>query len=74
MTHKILIKRISDFCNKLEEGSEERLQYLFFIASIAEDDSHDLQEQLLGVDEVLHEPLSVCDDVVSDPSLADTAL
>ena len=44
MSHKELIKRLSDFCNKLEEGSEERLQYLFFIASIAEDDSHDLQD------------------------------
>ena len=43
MSHKELIKRLSEFCNKLEEGSEERLQYLFFIASIAEDDSHDLQ-------------------------------
>ena len=44
MSHKELIKRLSEFCNKLEEGSEERLQYLFFIASIAEDDSHDLQD------------------------------
>ena len=42
MSHKELIKRLTEFCNKLEEGSEERLQYLFFIASIAEDDSHDL--------------------------------
>ena len=44
MSHKELIKRLTEFCNKLEEGSEERLQYLFFIASIAEDDSHDLQD------------------------------
>jgi len=39
MTHAELIKRISDYCLiHLEEGSEVRLQYLFFIASIAEED------------------------------------
>ena len=39
MTHAELIKRISDYClMQLEEGSEVRLQYLFFVASIAEED------------------------------------
>ena len=39
MTHAELIKRISDYClTQLEEGSEVRLQYLFFIASIADED------------------------------------
>lgn len=39
MTHAELIKRVSDFClGELEEGNETRLQYLFFIASIAEED------------------------------------
>ena len=38
MTHSEVIKRISDYCLKLEEGSEVRLQYLFFIASIASED------------------------------------
>lgn len=38
MTHAELIKRISDYCLlELEEGDEVRLQYLFFIASIAEE-------------------------------------
>ena len=37
MTHSELIKRISDFCLALKEGNEVRLQYLFFIASIAEE-------------------------------------
>ena len=37
MSHKELVKRISDYCIQLEEGSEVRLQYLFFIASIAEE-------------------------------------
>jgi len=38
MTHAELIKRISDYCLlQLEEGDEVRLQYLFFIASIAEE-------------------------------------
>jgi len=39
MSHAEIIKRISDYCLlTLEEGSEVRLQYLFFIASIAEED------------------------------------
>ena len=37
MNHKELVSRISDYCLKLDEGSEVRLQYLFFIASIAEE-------------------------------------
>ena len=38
MTHNELVKRISDYCLlQQEEGSEIRLQYLFFIASIAEE-------------------------------------
>ena len=37
MTHSELIKRISDYCLALKEGNEVRLQYLFFIASIAEE-------------------------------------
>ena len=35
MTHAEIVRRISDFCMKLDEGSDVRLQYLFFIASIA---------------------------------------
>ena len=39
MSHSELVRRISDYCLlNLEEGSEIRLQYLFFIASIAEED------------------------------------
>jgi hypothetical protein len=39
ISHAEIIKRISDYCLlTLEEGSEVRLQYLFFIASIAEED------------------------------------
>ena len=41
MSHNKLINRLSEFCNKLKEGSEERLLYFFFIANIAEDKSHD---------------------------------
>ena len=45
MSHAELIKRISDYCLlKLEEGSEVRLQYLFFIASIAEE-NQELRDQ-----------------------------
>ena len=35
MTHSEIVKRISDFCMELKEGDDVRLQYLFFIASIA---------------------------------------
>ena len=35
MTHAEIVRRISNFCMKLDEGSDVRLQYLFFIASIA---------------------------------------
>ena len=39
MCHAEIVRRISDYCLvNLEEGSEIRLQYLFFIASIAEED------------------------------------
>ena len=39
INHAEIVRRISDYClNNLEEGSEVRLQYLFFIASIAEED------------------------------------
>ena len=38
MSHSEVVKRISDYCLKLEEGSDVRLQYLFFIASIASED------------------------------------
>ena len=45
MTHAELVKRISDYCLlQLEEGSEVRLQYLFFIASIAEE-NQELRDQ-----------------------------
>ena len=39
MSHSIVNQRISDYCLKLEEGSSVRLQYLFFIASIAQEDN-----------------------------------
>ena len=38
MSHSEVINRVSDYCMKLEEGSAVRLQYLFFIASIATED------------------------------------
>ena len=39
MSHAELVRRISDYCLiNLEEGAEIRLQYLFFIASIADED------------------------------------
>lgn len=42
MTHAELIKRVSDYClRQLGEGSDVRLQYLFFIASIADEDQED---------------------------------
>ena len=45
MSHAELVKRISDYCLiQLEEGSEVRLQYLFFIASIAEE-NQELRDQ-----------------------------
>lgn len=45
MTHAELVKRISDYCLlQLEEGDEVRLQYLFFIASIAEE-NQELRDQ-----------------------------
>ena len=45
MSHGEVVKRISDYCLiNLEEGSEVRLQYLFFIASIAEE-NQELRDQ-----------------------------
>ena len=45
MSHAEIIKRISDYClETLEEGNEVRLLYLFFIASIAEE-NQELRDQ-----------------------------
>ena len=45
MSHSEIISRVSDYCLiGLPEGSEVRLQYLFFIASIAEE-TQELRDQ-----------------------------
>ena len=43
MSHEQIFNRISDFCQKLEQGSEVRIQYLFFIASIA-NEMHEIKD------------------------------
>ena len=35
MTHEEIFNRVSKFCEKYDEGTEIRTQFLFFVASIA---------------------------------------
>lgn len=56
MTHEEVFNRVSKFCDKYEEGSEIRTQFLFFVASIA-DELHEIEQGAAFFYEVTRELL-----------------
>ena len=56
MSHEEIFNRISNFCQKLDQGSEIRIQYLFFIASIA-NEMHEIKDSAIFYYDVTQELL-----------------